>query len=178
MSGANDKKVGWKQKIIHEIIQYSINFIYLFFFFGMFTLYRRITLSEYQISYLHYGIALVEALVLAKVIMLGDVLHIGQRFYEKPLIWITLYKTVVFSLWTALFGLFEHVLDGLVHGEGLTGGINRLLSSGDELLARALMVFFAFIPFFAFKELGRLLGENKIFDLYFRRGSMAESDSS
>lgn len=176
MSGANDKKVGWKQKILDEVIEYGINFIYLLLFFGIFTLYRRITLAEYQITYLHYGIALVEALVLAKIIMLGDVLGLGRRLTDQPLIWITLYKTVVFALWTAVFSLFEHVLNGLVHGKGLAGGIDELLRNGDEVLGRALMVFCAFVPFFAFKELGRVLGEKKIFDLYFRRGIKTGSE--
>jgi len=37
-----------------------------------------------------------EALVLAKVILIGDVLRLGRRFEDKPLIVPTLYKTVVF----------------------------------------------------------------------------------
>lgn len=178
MSSVNDKKIGWRHKIIHEMVQYGINFIYLFLFFGMFTLYRRITLAEYQISYLHYGIALIEALVLAKVIMLGDVMGLGRRLDDRPLILITVYKTVVFAVWAGVFGILEHLLEGLVNGKGLTGGIEEFWSNSYELLARCLMVFFAFVPFFAFKELGRVLGENKIFDLYFRKGTMTESDPS
>lgn len=38
-----------------------------------------------------------------------------------------------------------------------------------EILAGLLVLFVAFIPFFAFKELERVLGENKIGALFFRR---------
>jgi hypothetical protein len=38
-----------------------------------------------------------------------------------------------------------------------------------ELLAGCLVIFVAFIPFFAFRELGRALGQQKIRALFFRR---------
>jgi hypothetical protein len=38
-----------------------------------------------------------------------------------------------------------------------------------EMLANLLVMFVAFIPFFAFKEVGRVLGEGKVWELFFRR---------
>jgi hypothetical protein len=35
-------------------------------------------------------------------------------------------------------------------------------------------VFVAFIPFFAFKELGRVLGKGKIWEWFFRKGPVEE----
>ncbi len=68
MNRVNSTKSDWEQEVVHEAIEYWINFIYLAFFFGMFTWYRRFILAEYQISYAHYGVSLIEAAVLAKVI--------------------------------------------------------------------------------------------------------------
>jgi hypothetical protein len=45
----------------------------------------------------------------------------------------------------------------------------------DELLARCMIMFVAFIPFFAFEELERVLGEGKLSKLFFRRRSATES---
>lgn len=163
------KKAGWKQKIGHELSEYLINFVYLLFFFGVFTMYRRLVLTEYKISYLHYGYALFKALILAKVIMIGDILHLARRLKDKSLILTTLYKAVVFTVWVIAFSILEHVVDGLLHGEGFTGGINELESNFYELLAGCLVVFFALIPFFAFKELGLVLGEERIAEIFFRR---------
>jgi hypothetical protein len=42
-----------------------------------------------------------------------------------------------------------------------------------ELLAGCLIIFVAFIPFFAVKELGRVLGEKKIWALFFRKRTEA-----
>jgi len=175
MSDSSEKKAGWKQKIVHEMIEYYINFVYLFVFFGMFTLYRRLILAKYQIVYLHYGVALVEALVLAKVIMIGQVLHLDRGLEDKPLIVTTLFRTVLFTVWVAAFSIFEHVGGGLLNGEGLAGIIDGLWSDRYELLARCLVTFLAFIPFFAFKELGRVVGQDKIRALYFSKGSAIRS---
>lgn len=169
MDDADKKKSGWKQKLIRDLIEYFCNFVYLAIFFGLFAWYRRLVLDEYRIAYLNYGISLVEALVLAKVVMLGGLLRLGGKFGNKPLAIPTLYNAVVFTVWVAAFSVLERTITGLLRGKGLMGGIDEIFSeSGYELLARCLITFFAFIPFFAFKELGRVLGEGKISELFFR----------
>jgi hypothetical protein len=179
MNEANKKKADLKQKFVRELINYWITFLYLAFFFGAFAWYRRLILAEYGISYLHYGTALVEALILAKVILIGDALHLGRKLEEKPLIIPTLYKTVVFCVFVGIFGVLEHTIEGLIHGKGLAAGFKEVLSEGQyQLLARCLVTFFAFIPFFAFKELGRVLGEGKIHKLFFRKRAATESEIS
>ncbi len=170
MNGANAKKSATKQKLIHELAEYSFNAAYLALFFGGFIMYKRLILAEFQIGYEDYGIVLIKALILAKVIMLGDILRLGRKLEDRPLIFPTLYKGVVFSVWVAVFGIFEHVLKGLLHGKGLAGGIEELLSEGKyELLAQCMVVFLALIPFFAFRELERVLGEGKVSGLFIRR---------
>lgn len=170
MSDGNEKKTALRQKVVHELVEYWINVAYLAVFFGAFSTYRRLVLTEYHIHYLHYGIGLIKALVLAKVIMIGDILHLGRRLEDKPLIVPVLYKAFVFSLWVGLFSIVEHTITALLHGKCLAGGVNELLSEGmSELLAGLLVVFFAFIPFFAFKALERVLGEGKVRRLFFSR---------
>src|SRR5215831_19475319 len=95
MDAANGK-TSWKERITHELVRYSINATYLAIVFGLFAWYRRLILAEYDIRYLKYGVALIEALVLAKVIWAGDLLGLGRRFFKnKPLIYPTLYNSAV-----------------------------------------------------------------------------------
>lgn len=173
MNTDNEKKTGWKQKFIREMTEYVINFCYLAVFFSVFTFYRRLVLAEYEIAYLHYGISLIEAAILAKVIMIGQFIGLGTGMEEKPLIIPALHKAVVFSIFVALFGILEHMAGGLIHGIGLAGGINEILDKGkDEIFAKVLITFFAFIPFFAFRELGRVFGEGDIRKMFFRKGAI------
>jgi hypothetical protein len=177
MNDPGGKKECLKKRVVREITDYAINFVYLACFFGVFTLYRRLVLAEYEITYLNYGFSVIEALVLAKIIMIGDIIGLGRGLEEKPLIFPTLYKAFTFMVWVACFSVIEHMIEGLLHGKTLVEAFNKFLSTGtDELLARCLIVFFAFIPFFAFRELGRVMGEGKIHRLFFRRRSVPESD--
>jgi len=59
-------KAGWKQKFVAELIDYWIVVVYLACFFGVFTWQRRFILAEYQISYGHYWVSVLEALVSPK----------------------------------------------------------------------------------------------------------------
>ncbi len=179
MNETNKKPAGWKQRFAHELIEYWITFIYMAFFFGAFAWYQRLILAQYQISYLHYGVALVEALVLAKVVLIGDALRLGRGFEDKPLMVPTLYKALVFTVFVAAFGVLEHTVGGLVEGKGLGGGWAELASTGwYEVLARCLVVFVAFIPFFGFRELERVLPEGKIRALFVRKRPAPEPSPS
>lgn len=170
MSGADKKKGTLKEKVVHEMVEYWINVCYLTIVFAAFTQYRRFLLAAHDITYTNYGFAVIEALILAKVIMIGDAVRLGRGLERKPLIFPTLYKTVVFTLFVAVFTVCEHLIKGLWKGTGLMGGFAEFLLKGPyELLANSTVVFVAFLPFFAIKELGRVLGEEKIQTLFFRR---------
>ena len=170
----NKKKPSWKDKLVLEMKAYWMNVAYLTILFAVFTSYRRLILANYYISYSNWGISLIKAMVLAKVIMVGSLFHFGRSLENKPLIFPTLIKSVVFTLWVALFALGESTIRGFLHGKGLAGALDHLLSEGtDEFYSKCLVVFIAFIPFFAFKELGRVLGKGKIWGLFFRKGPVA-----
>ena len=122
---------------------------------------------------------LIKALILAKVILIGDALRLGRRLEHKRLIYPTLLKTVLFSLFVGVFTILEEMIKGLLKGQGLARAFTQFFEKGtDELLANCLVVFVAFIPFFALRELGRVLGEGKIWALFFRRRADQGFESS
>ena len=158
-----------RQKVRHGLAEYGFNVIYLTFVFSAFTVHRRLVLAAHDITYTNYWVALIEALILGKVIMIGSVFRLGRGLESKPLIYPTLYKTLVFTLLCAVFTVVQNQLKGLWHGEGLTGGLGELAAKGSyELLSNSLVVFAALTPFFAIKELGRILGETRVRSLFFR----------
>jgi hypothetical protein len=174
MNEAPTRPTGLKQKVVHEVIEYWINFAYVAFFLVAFTWYRRLVLAEYHILYTNYWFPLIEAAVLAKVIIIGDLLRLGRRLDQQPLIIPTLYRTVVFTLWIAVFNILEAIVRGLIHRQGFLGGIQELANKDwHEWLAGCVVAFVAFIPFFAFKQLGLVLGEDKLRPLFWRRRTAA-----
>jgi len=61
---------------------------------------------------------------------------------------------------------------------GYSGNILATCSVGSQSLARCLVTFVAFISFLAFKELGRVLGEDKMRTLFFWDRATTTSDLS
>jgi hypothetical protein len=175
MPGSDEKKAGWKERFFHEFYEFLAIFLFLALFFCAFATYRRILMREMGFSYFHYGFAAFKALILAKVILLGQYAKVAKIFDNRPLIVPTLYKVVLFSLFALAFEILEHLVGGFLHGQGLRAGFQEILSVGrDELLARTLVVLVAFVPFFAFSEIGRLLGEGRLGELFFHRRAADE----
>jgi hypothetical protein len=178
MSTMNHKK-GWKQRILHELVGYWIIVLYMAFFFGVFTTYRRLLLAHYQIDYAEYGISVIKALILAKVVLVAETLRLGRGFEDKPLVVPTLYKTLLFTICMVLFGVAEELVRSFLHGKGLGPAFDEVMGHLNfEWLSKTLVVFFAFIPFFMVRELGRVLGKETITKLFFQWRSAMKPDTN
>ena len=165
-----------KDKVRRELSEYAVNVAYLTLVFEAFMQYRRLTLAAYGITDANYWFAIVQALVLGKVIMIGTVFRLGRGLEDKALIYPTLYKTAVFVVFVGVFKIVEHGIKGIWNGQGLAGALVEYSWKGsDVVLANALAVLVAFIPFFAIKELGRVFGNEKIFALFFRRREASQT---
>lgn len=163
-------KLLWKDKFKDELRRFLSYSAFFTLFFWAFAIYRNLILEEYAISYLHYSYAFVESMILAKIIILGQVFGLGERFANKPLIIPTLYKTCVFSLFVLAFSILEHFVVGFFLGKRMSDITHELLSKGlDRILASLLVMFFVFVLFFAFLEIGRVMGDNRLFNLFVKR---------
>ena len=176
MNTPANKPQDLQAKVHHGLVEYAFDVVHLSLVFASFISYRRLVLASYDISYTHCFVPLIEALVMRKIIMIGGVLHLGRGFEDRPLICPTLCRAVVFTVFVGLFGVIEHVVVGLWHGGGLTAGLAGYAAKGrHEILANSLIVTVAFFPFLAVKELGRVLGRERISALFFRAGSDASA---
>ena len=156
-----------KERAKHELIEYAVNVVYLAIVFAAFTWYRRLILASYDITYTNYWVALIQALVLGKVVMIGGIFRLGRSLEDKPLIFSTFYKTVVFCLLCAAFTVAEHTVVGLWKGGGPAAGLHELAEKGHhEILAGTLMLFVSLFPYFAFRELGRAFGHDRLREIF------------
>jgi hypothetical protein len=69
-----------------------------------------------------------------------------------------------------VFTFLEHFITGYIHGHNTADLFQEIIDKGwKELLARGLVMFFVFILMFSFIELESVLGENKVYNLFFKR---------
>lgn len=174
MNTENAQAVTLRQKATHELVQLVAIFLYLAFFFCALATYSMLLLKEFNVSYFTYGFALINALVIAKVILIGEYAHLGKKHEAKPLLLAAIYKASLFTLLVFAFHLVEEVIRLLIHRENMATALHKIRI--DDLFGRSLVVFCTFVPLFAFRELQRVLGEENFRVLFFRAGAPAKSD--
>jgi hypothetical protein len=167
---------GRREKVEEELQEYLAIAVYLAIFFGALLNYRRVVLDEAGISYGHYGLSIVEALVMAKIILIGEVLHFGKRQEHQPLLVSALVKSGIFGIFVMLFLVLERVVESLWKGEPLAGKLGAFVARPSVALAHVVLVFLALIPFFLLTEAGRRLGETSLLRVLWYRGGPPPKD--
>src|SRR5579862_8952223 len=162
-----------KAKAAHEGREFLVLFLYLSFFFCALVLYNTLLLREYHIEYWNSSLALVNALVVAKVILIGDALHVGRRYEDKPLFVSAIVKSLLFGLLVFAFRVLEELIKRMVHGVDVASASRDVHI--DQLLAGSLVIFCTFIPLFGFRELRRLLGEEEFRSLVFHSKAKSQA---
>jgi hypothetical protein len=174
MNTGNSQKIGLRQRAAEEFKEIAAVFFFLAFFFCAITTYRMLLVDKFQISYFGYGAALINAFVITKVILIGEAAHFGKELEAKPLLYSAIYKAVLFSLLVFVFHMVEEIIKRVVTGKDVAGAFHQLHL--DEMLARSVIVFCTFIPLFLFRELGRVLGRDKLRTVLLGTGAAPESN--
>jgi hypothetical protein len=122
------------------------------------------------------GFAAVNALIMGKVILVGEALHFGERFREKRVIYSALLTSAVFALLAICFNVVEGEIVGLIHGKSIAASIPEMGGGGLEGMALyGIMAFVVLIPFFLFAELQQLIGKDKLHSLILEKRSRADA---
>jgi hypothetical protein len=172
---AEPQKKNLKEKAAEEVRLMMIIAAYLAAFFIAFLTYRRLISREFGVTSFHYGFALIEALVIAKVILIGKALGLGQKHTGRVLAMRVLRVSVIYAILVGIFSVLEHAIEGLIHHKTFAESLQELASQGKwEILGKTLVIFVAFIPFFALWELDASLGDRKLVQIFFRKGPIQE----
>ena len=95
---------------------------------------------------------------------------------SRPLIWPTLYNSIVFLALLLVLNAGEEVAVGLFHHRDVLETVAKLGGGTlHQLIATSIIIFLILIPFFAFRAIGEAVGEGKLARMFFRRGEMLES---
>jgi biotin carboxyl carrier protein len=142
-------------------------FIYLWVLFSLFSLHKALVLKEAYLIY-DQGFAVVNALVLAKVVLIGEYFNLGENLKDRPLIYPILFKSALFASLLICFHIGEQAFRGVLGGMTLSKSVSGI--GGGRLqgiLMVGIIMFVVLMPFFAFRELDRAIGAEKLHSLLF-----------
>ena len=160
----------FQERAKDKIRNFTLMFVYLWVVFGMLAVHESIVLSQHQINYRFHALAIVNALVFAKVLLVAEDLHLGRRFNDKPLVYSILFKSLLFGVTLICFHVAEHVLIGMWDGRPIAQsiaevGVNKLAG----IVSLGIIATVALVPFFILREISRVIGPDKFWSLFFHR---------
>ena len=131
-----NEHLSFAEKAKKEMREFLFCFAYFSFFFSAFVLYSNLLLFRILLGFFHYGFAIFEAFILAKLVLLGQHFKLGDKFFSNyPLIFPTIYKAIVFSIFVGLFGILEHYVGGSIRGKDLATLNHEFLNQGIQVIA-------------------------------------------
>lgn len=152
-------KPSLKTRFYGELRKFLAIFAYLWLVFSVFLLHEWAVLASHQISFKFYGLAMVNALILAKIMLIAEAFGFANRLDDKPLIYPIAFKSIAFSALLILSYIAEETAVGLFHGKSVAESIPQIGGGGliGALTIGAIMCI-ALVPFFAFREIARTVG--------------------
>jgi hypothetical protein len=156
-----------QERAAHEFKELLILTVYLYITLGSVIAVKTAVLHTEGIEFAPWGVAIVKALVLAKFILIGDAMKIGEH-HTGPLIWPTLHKAFGFLLLLVILSIIEETVVGLFHHRSIATSLGDLVGARlEETLAGYLIMLLVLIPYFAFRVLDEALGEGTLRRMFF-----------
>lgn len=170
MTPKTTPKKNRKSILIDEFISLAIVNLYLALSFSLLITLNSLALLKHGIDTFNYGVAVVGAFIIGKVIVLSEKLPLVERYGDKPLIISVGYKSILFTIIVLIFNVVKHFIIGLFQQESIVGILIELKNYffNFDLVYQIFCVFLVFIPFFTVRELDEILGKGTLFNLFFK----------
>ena len=163
-------KASFREKAGEELKEFIVLTAYLYVCFAALIYFKAAILQAQGVSYAHLGLAIIKAALCAKFMLVGRVLHIGERFKDHPLIVPTLHRSLIFLLLLAVLTFIEEIAVGTIHGRRVLDSISGIAGGTfEQMVATILIIFLILVPYFAFRALGEIVGDKTLVQLFFER---------
>jgi len=166
-------KLPLHQRAAHEIKELAILTLYLYVAIGAVTIMKTAVLHTHGVDFAPWGVAIVKAVLLAKFMLIGHAMKIGEHNAMGPLIWPTVRRAIAFLVLLVILTIVEEVVVGLFHHQSITLSLGELFGSRlEETLAGIFMLLLVLIPYFAFRVLDEALGKGRLVRMFFVDGRL------
>jgi hypothetical protein len=160
-------------KIVHVAKREALKLLpvtaYFLFSNELLALTQQVIAGEYGITVTSYFKALVMALVIAKVVLVVDLLPFMNIFKHKAAIWNTMWSASIYTVASLVFRLAE----GMISGWSATGSFSMAFThfSDETQWPRFWLVqtwiFLLLVNYCLFQEVGWRLAPRSMFDVVF-----------
>jgi hypothetical protein len=140
--------------------------------FNLVVLSMNLVLSDYLIRLGNFLLITAAALVVGKAVLVANAMPFLRRFDRAPLIQPILFKSVIYWAFVFIARLLEGAIN-YVMAEGQVAGLGGHIAatfSWHRFLFVQLWILVLFLIYVTASEVNRLLGDGRLFALFFRHG--------
>jgi chromate transport protein ChrA len=156
-------------RLKHEFVEIIPPTVFFFTAFQVIAFSRALMLEQYGIRVSTFVTASIAALVVAKVVLIVDLLPFVNRFPEKPLIYNVVWKTAIYIVAALLVRYVEHLIPFVRESGDLATANRRLFGElvWPHFWAVQLWLLVLFFVYCALRELVRALGRDRVRTVFF-----------
>ncbi len=153
-------KKNLKERARHELRSYAVITVYVWTILSLLRLHETLLAESYHVGLQVHGFAIVNALIIGKVVLIAEALRVGDRTAQRAPAFAILIKSVFFAIAVLLFHATEHVVTELWHGAALNADLLMVdAAQARHSLIMAAIITIALMPYFLIKEIERRTGE-------------------
>ncbi|PLW97267.1 MAG: hypothetical protein C0591_07045 [Marinilabiliales bacterium] len=157
----------WKRELKEMFAIATVFFIIYILFLFM----KKALLADYSIDFYIISAALVGSLILAKVVLIFDLLQLSRRMDHSPNIYRVFFRSFVYLLGFIIFKVLESMIKGLIDNESFSQALNSAIHELGEtpFITSMVGVFVGFLFFNAFWVIRAKYGPKELYDLFFKK---------
>ncbi|MDX1432690.1 MAG: hypothetical protein R3286_09600 [Gammaproteobacteria bacterium] len=152
-----------------EIVEAIPPFIFFFLAFQIIAFTSALMVEEYGIRVSTFMTATISALIVAKVVLIVDLVPFVNRFPDRPLIYNVVWKTAIYLIAAFVVRYLEHLFHFLREHDSFTAANRHML---DEVVwphfwAVQIWLLILFLLYCTLRELVRVLGRERVRAMFF-----------
>lgn len=151
-----------RERLAHEAKAFAALALYLFVCFAAIYNLKAAILAEEGVAFAPLAVAAVKALILAKFVMLGEAMHLGEMLNDGPLVIVVFRRSLIFLALLIVLSVIEEAVAGLIHGKDAREALRELAAGRTwEILASCLLLWLVLMPYLGLRHIARHLGDEQ-----------------
>jgi len=158
-----------KQKVYHEIKTVAITTVYFAIWFGLLMFLKKMILTEYKVEFTNIAMALIGALILAKVVLVIDLIPLSSWTRGRSAVYFIFFRTLLNIIAVYILLLVEHAFTARYEYGGFGAALGHVFQHRDvyHIWANVTAVGISVFWFNVIFVLRQHLGEQKLRQLFF-----------
>lgn len=163
--------------IVHEVRSILLVTLYFAACFGVVIVLKQLLLAEYGIEFSGLSMALVAALVTAKVVIVLEKIPLTKWLQGQAAMADIIVRSTIYTVATLLLLLLERAIESRAEYDGVREAIVNMYEQRDvhKAAATTICVGLAFLAFNAFRVIHREIGGRKLAEIFLSKNAPASA---